>query len=132
MRRKLSNAYNRCVLLHGMPDDLLSDTVTPNRTSPAHTPKQAPVHNHGSLCPDIQGRLHPIGNWDGSNVPALADQIDHRPVLFALLDVSNLEFGYFSPTKTATQKYGQHACLSPSAPLPPVIIGDSGLRSASC
>jgi hypothetical protein len=41
-------------------------------------------------------------------VAALADQIDHRPVFFALLNVSNVEFGYFRPTKTATQKHGQN------------------------
>jgi hypothetical protein len=40
-------------------------------------------------------------------VSALADQIDHRPVFFALLDVSNLELGDFRPTQPAAQEQSE-------------------------
>ena len=97
-----------------MPDDLLRDAVAPNCASPAHAPKQPPVPNRGGSCPLVYRRLHPIGNRDGSNVAALADQIDQRPVLFPLLDVSDLELGDLRPAQAAAQEQGQDRPITPA------------------
>ena len=55
-----------------------------------------------------------IGNRDGSNVAALADQIDQRPVLFPLLDVSDLELGDLRPAQAAAQEQGQDRPITPA------------------
>jgi hypothetical protein len=47
-------------------------------------------------------------------VAALADQIDQRPVLFALLDVSDLELGDLRPPQAAAQQKGQDRPITPA------------------
>jgi len=97
MGRELLDARLSSVPFHDVPDDLLRNAGTPNGAVPAHAAKQPPVLNSGGSRPIVNCRFHLLGNGDGPNVTALADQIDERPVLLALLDVSDLEFGDFRP-----------------------------------
>jgi hypothetical protein len=43
--------------------------------------------NCGCGDPIVQFGSHPIGNWNRSNVPSLADQINNGSMLFALLEM---------------------------------------------
>src|ERR1035441_858190 len=101
---ELLDARLGSIPFHGVPDDLLRDAGAPDSAFPAHAPKQPPVPNRRGSCPVVYRRLDPIGDRYGSNVAPLADQIDQRPVLFALLDVSDLELGDLRPPQAAAQQ----------------------------
>ena len=77
MRRQLLDASSFCGVLHDMPDHLFRDPVSPDRAGTIHTSEQPPVRDGRGLGPFVQIRFDPIGNWDGTNVTTLANQIDH-------------------------------------------------------
>jgi hypothetical protein len=52
------------------------------------------------------------GNRNRADVSTLANQIDHSPMLLALLDVTNLEFGHLSPTQAAAEQYCQDCSIT--------------------
>src|ERR1017187_2712494 len=112
MRRQLLNACSFCGVLHDMPVHLFGDPVSPDRAGTIHTSEQLPARDGRGLGPCVQSRFDPIGNWNGPNVTTLANQIDHSPMLLALLDVTDLEFGHLSPTQTAAEQYCQNCSIT--------------------
>src|ERR1017187_8331754 len=95
-----------------MPDHLFCDPVSPDCARTIHTSEQPPLPNGRGLSPCVQNRFDPIGDRDGTNMPPLANQIHHGPVLLALLDITNLEFGYLSPTQAASEQYCQNCSIT--------------------
>src|ERR1017187_8997109 len=95
-----------------MPDHLFCDPVSPDRARTIHTSEQPPVPDGSSLGPFVQSRFDPIGDRNGTNVTTLANQIHHSPMLLALLEIANLEFGNLSPTQTAPEQHCQNCSIT--------------------
>jgi len=76
--------------LHHIPDDVLRDSLPPHLARTGNRTKHFPLRHTRCVGPLVEGRLNPSGNGHSSNVPALADQVHHRPV-----PLSNLDFAQF-------------------------------------
>jgi hypothetical protein len=67
----------------------------------------------GRVGPFVAGCLHPIRNRDGTDMPALAHQIDQRPVFLPLLDVAKLKLGRLCPAQAAAQQNCEDGSVAP-------------------
>src|ERR1039458_4674805 len=103
--RELLNTCSLWGVLHDIPDHLFCDSISPDRARTIHTSEQPTLPDGSGLGPFVQSRFDPIGDRDGADVTTLANQIHHSPVLLALLDITNLEFGPLSPTQAAAEQY---------------------------
>src|ERR1035437_2198897 len=110
--RELLDASLLCGALYDMPDHVFRDPVSPDRAGTIHTSEQPPVRDGRGPGPFVQSRLTPIGNRNRADVSTLANQIHYGPVLLALLDVTNLEFGHLSPTQAAAEQYCQDCSIT--------------------
>ena len=55
------------------------------------TPCHDPAINRGRNEPIVQLVPHPVGYWNSSDVASLTKRVDNRPVLLALLKMTNLK-----------------------------------------
>ena len=76
--------------LDHVPDDILRDAFPPYLARPGDGPKDPSLADSGCGRPLIERCFDPIWNGNGADVATLADQVDHRPVPLAHLDVVQL------------------------------------------
>jgi hypothetical protein len=74
---------------HYVPNNVLCDSVAPNRAVLAYRPEEPAADDRYAFCPSINGGLDPGWNGDRSHVTTLADEIHNRPVILATLDGVN-------------------------------------------
>jgi hypothetical protein len=74
-----------------VPHHVLRNTLAPYRVRSGDGPEDSSLGYSGSRRPLIERGFDPFGNGNGANVAALADQIDHRPVPLADLDLMHLQ-----------------------------------------
>src|ERR1051326_2679681 len=91
-------------LLHDMPDELLRYSFAPSSTGATYTPKEPPRINTAGLCPVVQQTMHPVRDWNGSNVTCLAAQVYDCPMPFALLQVAESQLGELVATESRGQQ----------------------------
>jgi hypothetical protein len=85
-----------CLLLHDTPNDLGAEAGSPNSACLVDRKKSTGRDSRG-LRPGINPSFHPIRDWNGSYVAALADEIGDDPVFFSLLQVFNAQRSQFRP-----------------------------------
>src|SRR5690348_13280065 len=90
VRGKTGKARSCGIQFHHVPDDAFRDTISPPFAGSADASKYLAGVEISCLDPLIQGRLHPFGYGNRSDVPALANKIDYGPVLFSLLQMREL------------------------------------------
>ena len=73
------------VVFHDMPDYAFRYAITPVFACPTDTAEQSSGRNSGGSHPQIDRHFHQVGHRDGSNVPAVTDEINYGPMLLALL-----------------------------------------------
>ena len=93
MRRKLGHAQLGCELLNYMPDHLLCYALTPNSSRPRNASKQSSTSDPSRHDPFIGDQLDPVWNGDSSHMTRFSNQVDDRPVIFALLQIIKGQFG---------------------------------------
>lgn len=98
--------------LIAMPDYPLRYAVTPVFTRSTDTSEQSSRRDSGRCDPAIDRRLDPLGQRHGPNVTALVNEIDYRPVFFALLQVRELQIGQFAATQPTAKQYGKDGAVS--------------------
>ena len=112
MRRKFGDSQSFCVLLHNMPYHLRGHFVPPDHPGATDSTEDFALRHAGRCEPFIYHLLNPVRNRHGSDVTALSNQIDNRPVLFATLEVSEGQFGQLCSPQSATEQNGQYRPVS--------------------
>ena len=87
------NMLQACSLAAGfdyVPHDILRDAFSPYLSRPGDSSEDPSLRDPGCSCPLIERCLDPFWNWDSTDVAALANQIHHRPVPLAHLDLIQL------------------------------------------
>ena len=99
MRRKLRHTQLGCELLNYMPDHLLCNALTPNGSRPRNASKQSSTSDTSRHDPFIGDPLDPVWNRDSSHMTRFPNQVDDRPVIFALLHMIQGQFGQLTTTQ---------------------------------
>jgi len=86
-----------CFPLHYTPNNLGAETGSPDPASLVDRAKEPAGDNSGTRHPSVNPSFHPIRDWNGPYVAALADKIGNDPVLLPLLDVLNSQGSQFGP-----------------------------------
>ena len=76
---------------HYIPHHVLRDALAPDLVSSGDRPKNSSLGYPGSRRPLVERGFDPFGNGNRANVATLANQIDHRPVPLADLDLLQLQ-----------------------------------------
>jgi len=87
VRREPIVANPRGEFFDYVPNQLLGHSVTPWLARAAHLSEELSCLNARRYHPVVHRAINPIGYRDGSNVAALAGQLDDCPMPFALLQV---------------------------------------------
>ena len=98
MRRKLRHSQLGCELLNYMPDHLCY-ALTPNGSRPRNASKQSSTSDPSRHDPFIGDLLDPVWNRDSSHMTRFPNQVDDRPVIFALLQMIQRQFGQLTTTQ---------------------------------
>src|SRR5215472_2720755 len=107
MRRYMGEPEFSSVLFHNMPDDSFRYAVTPAFACPTDASEQSSGRNCGCCHPQVDGRFDPVGHRHGSNVAALAHQINYGPVFCALRQMHEVRISQFAATESAAQQNGE-------------------------
>ena len=75
---------------HHVPHDILRDSSTPYLSRLCHTAEDLSLGDPGCGGPLIERHFHPFWNRHGADVSTLPDQVHHRPVPLAHLDLIQL------------------------------------------
>ena len=90
MRCDVLQARSLATALDHVPHNILRDAFPPHFSRPGNCSKDLSLRHLGCDYPLIECRFDPFWNRHGADVAALADQIHHRPVLLAHLDLIQL------------------------------------------
>ena len=90
MRSETNEADLRGIQLYHVPHHSFCDAVTPALSSSANAPKQFSGVDLGRMNPLVQDQFDPFGHWNSSNVTTFADEIHDGPMIFSLLQVSEI------------------------------------------
>ncbi|NWF84665.1 MAG: hypothetical protein HXY18_12635 [Bryobacteraceae bacterium] len=99
--------FNGCSFgpfLYGVPHNPFRHAVSPSLACAANAPKHAAFGHACRHKPGIDTALDPVRNGYGSNMAALANQIDDGPVILPALEMSNFQFRRLFPAQPATQQ----------------------------
>src|SRR5436305_14547386 len=103
MRCNVLQCCSLATASHHVPDDVLRDASAPDLSTSRNCPKDPSLCNPGCRSPLIECLFCPKRNRNRTNVTALADQIDNRPVALARLNVVHLQPGQLGAPETATE-----------------------------
>jgi len=76
---------------HYIPHHVLRDALAPYRVRSGDRPKDSSLLYPGGRRPLVESGFDPFRNGNRTNVAALANQIDHRPVPLADMDLLHLQ-----------------------------------------
>src|SRR5215831_6386349 len=100
--------------------------MAPHHTILADRAKQRTLLDAGCRRPCVNPVLHPPGNWNGTNVPRLANQVDYSPVPLAFLNPLVCQADHFGAAQSAPQQQRQHG----GVPLPAKELRRNGPEEA--
>src|SRR5215471_1875078 len=112
MRRDPLEARFLAAAFYHIPDNVLRNSLAPNLPRPAHRTKYLPVRDAGGRRPLVECMLRPRRYWNGTNVPALADQVHNSPVLLPLLHVAHLQPDQLRSADPATEQQCEHGIVA--------------------
>lgn len=104
VRRELADAGLGSKLFDNVPYELFRHLFAPNSASTAHAAEEAASCDSGGFRPFVQQTLHPIRNWDGSNVPSLPAKVYDCPMFFALLKMTYRQPSEFVATEPTSKE----------------------------
>ena len=88
----------RClrILLHDVPHNAFRNHVAPGLSSPTDASEQTAIRNPGRRDPQIYGRFDSLRHRNRPNMAPFSDEINNRPMLFALLQMRELQISQFA------------------------------------
>jgi len=98
----VANAFRK--FFKDMPNELFRYSVAPRLARAAHLSEKHPGLNAGRRDPIASCTVNPLWHRYRSNVSALTGQVDDCTMPFALLQVTDRQFGDFMPTTQATRR----------------------------
>ena len=110
--RNMLQARSLAASLDYVPHDILRDAFSPHLSRSGNGSKDPSLRDLGCYYPLIKRRFDPLWNGDRADVPALADQVYHRPMPLAHLDFIQLQAHKFRSAKTTTKQQGQHGVVA--------------------
>jgi hypothetical protein len=90
MRGNVFQSRSLAAGLDYVPHNILREAFSPYLSRPGDGSKDPSLLDPGCDRPLIERSFDPFWNGDGADVSALADQVYHRPVLLAHLDLIQL------------------------------------------
>src|SRR5579864_4085264 len=112
MRGNMLQARSLAAGSDHVPDNVLRDATTSDLSQPGDRSKDSALTDPGGSCPLVESGFDPVWNGHGPNVATFAEQINHRPVSMAHLDVVQLQANQFRSAKTTTKQQGQHRVVA--------------------
>jgi hypothetical protein len=106
VRRQLLDGSFRSELADNVPDDFLGHTLTPDPPRSVDAAKHSSRSKSRILDPNVEDRFDPIRHWDRPHVTRLAHQLDNSPVLFSLLQMTEVQFPGFVTPQAAGEQHG--------------------------
>ncbi len=85
VRREFVDTNLGSELLDDVPDELFRHSFAPSSAGATHAPEELPCVNPCGLCPVVQETMHPIRDWNGSNVTSPFRSGPRLPNVLALL-----------------------------------------------
>src|ERR1700693_4957304 len=116
MRRKLIDGSFRRELADDVPDDLLGHALTPDPPRSVHATKHSSRSESRIFDPNVEDRFDPVRHRNRPHVTRLAHEVDNGPVLFSLLQMSEVQLYGFVPLQAAGQQYGQKRAVAFALP----------------
>jgi hypothetical protein len=107
VRRELPDPNLGSKLFDNVPYELFRHLFAPYFAGAAHAAEEPASCDSGGFRPFVQQTLHPIRNWDGSNVPSLPAKVYDCPMSFALLKMTYRQASDFVATEPTSKKYCQ-------------------------
>ena len=93
-----------CAVLHNVPDRFFRHAVSQSPPHLCNPAKDSSPVNSRSPQPPVQLPLYPVGDWNRSDVPRLANQVNNSPVVFSLLQVIYPEADSLMPSQPTCQQ----------------------------
>src|SRR5260370_34109924 len=107
MRRYVRQPRIGGVLLNYLPNHLLGDPIAPDMPAAIDRPPHASVLDARTLRPQVERDLDPCRHRNGTQPPALADQVGEHPTAVALLDMFDRKLGQLAAAECAAKEHGQ-------------------------
>jgi len=112
MRREFGDHDCLGKLFDHMPNNLLTDTISPGLSCRAYTAKKFSGVNVGGAQPRVQFRMDPIRDRNRPDVPTLPDGIDNCPMALPLLKVIDSQFGNLMPPQSAREEESEQCAIA--------------------
>ena len=112
MRRNMIQARSLAATLDYVPHDILRDAFSPHLSCSGDRSKDSSLRDLGCSYPLIECRFDPLWNGHRADVPALADQINYRPVPLAHLNLIQLQADQLRSAEATAEQHGQHRIVS--------------------
>ena len=112
MRRNMLQTRSLAATLDYVPHHILRDAFSPYFSRSRNSSKDSSLRDLGCHYPLIECRFDPLRNGHGADVPALADQIHHRPVPLAHLHLIHFQAHQFRSAEATSEQHGQHRIVS--------------------
>jgi hypothetical protein len=109
MRGDMLQARSLAAGLHDVPHDILRDAFTPYLSRPRDGSKDPSLSDPRRDRPLIECRLDPCWNGHGADVSALANQVHHRPVPLAHLNLIQFQTHQFRSAEATTEEHSSMA-----------------------
>jgi hypothetical protein len=103
MLRNMLQARSLAATLDYVPHHILRDAFSPHLSRSRDSSKDSSLRDLGCHYPLIECRFDPLRNGHRADMPALSDQIHHRPVPLAHLDLIHLQ-AHKRPTSSDLRK----------------------------
>ena len=103
MRRNMLQARSLAATLDYVPHDILRDAFSPYPSRSGNCSKDLSLRDLRCYYPLIECRFDPLWNGHRADVAALADQVYHRPVPLAHLDLIQFQADQFRSAKATTE-----------------------------
>jgi hypothetical protein len=101
--------------LHNMPNCLGCNSFTPNLAKPVYAPEDWARADSGNLSPFVDRALRPSGNWNGTDVLPLADQVGNNAMFFPILQVLGPQARQFGSSESAPNQQSQDGTVALAA-----------------
>ena len=112
MRCNVLQARSLAAGLDYVPHHILRDAFPPHLSGSGDGSEDPSIRDSGRSYPLIERSFDPLGNGHGADVPALADQVYHRPVPLTHLDLIQLHADKFRSAEATTKQQCQHGVVA--------------------
>jgi hypothetical protein len=90
--------------LHDMPNCFGRNPFAPNLAKPVYATENSPRADSCNLSPSVDRALRPSGNWNGTDMLPLADQVCNNAMFLPILQILGPQARHFGPPESASDQ----------------------------